>query len=89
MLKINKTRQTIAEFFVIEGELKKLVKTTTINTDNNAVSTIYETLHNAELYAKHRVAMRADEEALRELRYKIEDDILAELTTRAPDEVNV
>lgn len=81
MLKINKTRQTIAEFFVTEGEQEKLVKTTTINTDNKAVSTVYETLHDAELYAKHRVAMRADEEKLRELRYKIEDDILAELET--------
>ncbi|HEM3871198.1 TPA: hypothetical protein U1U91_000241 [Streptococcus suis] len=83
MLKINKTRQTIAEFFVTDGELEKLVKTTTINTDNNAVSTIYETLHDAELYAKHRVAMRADETKLRELRYKIEDDILAELEAEA------
>ena len=83
MLKINKTRQTIAEFLVTENAQEKLVKTTTINTDNNAVSTIYESLHNAELYAKHRVAMRADENALRELRYKIEDDILAELSAEA------
>lgn len=83
MLKINKTRQTVAEFFVIEDGVEKLVKTTTINTDNNAVSTIYESLHNAELYAKHRTAMRADENALRELRYKIEDDILADLTAEA------
>lgn len=83
MLKINKTRQTTAEFWVTEDKVEKLVKTTTINTDNNAVSTIYETLHDAELYAKHRVAMRADEDALRELRYKIEDDILAELTAEA------
>lgn len=89
MLKINKTRQTTAQFFAIEGELERLVKTTTINTDNNAVSTIYETLHDAELYAKHRTAMRVDEDALRELRYKIEDDILAELTAEANDEVNV
>ena len=80
MLRINKTRQTTAEFFAIEDGVEKLVKTTTINTDNNAVSTIYEALHNAELYAKHRSAMRADEDALRELRYKIEDDILADLT---------
>ena len=42
MLKINKTRQTTAEFFVIEDGVEKLVKTTAINTDNNAVSTIYE-----------------------------------------------
>ena len=89
MLKINKTRQTVAEFFVIEDGVEKLVKTTTINTDNNAVSTIYESLHNAELYAKHRTAMRADEDALRELRYKIEDDILADLAAEAIDEVNV
>ena len=89
MLKINKTRQTTADFFAIEDGIEKLVKTTAVNTDSNAVSTIYETLHDAELYAKYRVAMRADEEALRELRYKIEDDILAELTAEAPDEVNV
>ena len=89
MLKINKTRQTTAQFFAIEDGIEKLVKTTAINTDSNAVSTIYETLHDAELYAKHRTAMRVDEDALRELRYKIEDDILAELTAEAPDEVNV
>ena len=83
MLKINKTRQTTAEFWVTEDKVEKLIKTTTINTDNNAVSTIYETLHDAELYAKHRATMRVDEDALRELRYKIEDDILAELTAEA------
>ena len=89
MLKINKTRQTTAEFFAIEDGVEKLIKTTTINTNNNAVSTIYETLHDAELYAKHRTAMRADENALRELRYKIEDDILADLAAEASDKVNV
>ncbi|MGC6551977.1 hypothetical protein ACPC58_01695 [Streptococcus sp. VTCC 12905] len=88
MLKINKTRQTVAEFFVIEDGVEKLVKTTTINTDNNAVSTIYESLYNAELYAKHRTAMRADENALRELRYKIEDDILADSVAEASNVVN-
>lgn len=89
MLKINKTRQTTAQFFAIEDGVEKLVKTTTINTNNNAVSTIYETLHDAELYAKHRSAMRVDEDALRELRYKIEDDILADLAAEASDKVNV
>ena len=88
MLKINKTRQTTAQFFAIEDGIEKLVKTTAVNTDNNAVSTIYETLHDAELCAKHRAAMRVDEDALRELRYKIEDDILAELTAEANDSVN-
>ena len=89
MLKINKTRQTTAEFFALEDGVERLVKTTTINTDNNAVSTIYESLHNAELYAKHRAVMRADEDALRELRYKIEDDILSDLAAEASDKVNV
>jgi predicted NUDIX family phosphoesterase len=89
MLKINKTRQTTAEFWVTEEKVEKLVKTTTINTDKNAVSTVYETLHDAELYAKHRAAMRADENALRELRYKIEDDILSDLAAEASDKVNV
>ena len=83
MLKINKTRQTTAEFYVTENDQERLVKQTVIYADNNAVSTIYETLHDAGLYAKHRVVMRADEDALRELRYKIEDDILAELTAEA------
>ena len=89
MLRINKTRQTTAEFWVTEGGEEKLVKTTTVNTDNNAVSTVYETLHNPELYAKHRVTMRADETKLRDLRYKIEDDILAELAAEASNEVNI
>ena len=89
MLKINKTRQTTAEFWVTEEKVEKLVKTTTINTNNNAVSTIYETLHDAELYAKYRTVMRADEDALRELRYKIEDDILSDLAAEASDKVNV
>lgn len=79
MLKINKTRQTTAEFFVTEDKQERLVKTTVINTDNDAVSTVYETLHEPELYAKHRRDMRKHEQELRELRYKIEDEILAEL----------
>ena len=89
MLKINKTRQTVAEFWVTEDKVEKLVKTTTINTNNNAVSTTYEALHDAELYAKHRATMRVDEDALRELRYKIEDDILAEVAAEATDKVKV
>ena len=80
MLKINKTRQTTADFYVTEKDQERLVKQTVIYADNNAVSTVYETLHDAGLYAKHRATMRVDEDALRELRYKIEDDILAELT---------
>uniref|UniRef100_UPI003F691D11 hypothetical protein n=1 Tax=Streptococcus pluranimalium TaxID=82348 RepID=UPI003F691D11 len=79
MLKINKTRQTTAEFFVTEDKQERLVKTTVINTDNDAVSIVYETLHEPELYAKHRRDMRKHEQELRELRYKIEDEILAEI----------
>ena len=79
MLKINKTRQTTAEFWVTVDKVDKLVKTTVINTDNNAVSTVYETLHEPDLYAKYRKDMRKHESELRELRYKIEDEILAEL----------
>lgn len=79
MLKVIKTRQTTAEFHVTADGQDKLVKTTIINTDNKSVSTVYETLHEPELYAKNRKEMRKDEQALCELRYKIEDEILAEL----------
>ncbi|HER9033807.1 hypothetical protein CYK11_07560 [Streptococcus anginosus] len=83
MLKVTKTRQTTAEFFVTADGQEKLVKTTVINTDHEAVSTVYETLHEPELYAKNRKAMRKDEQELRELRYKIEDEILAEIEEAA------
>ncbi|MGQ9412214.1 hypothetical protein [Streptococcus pluranimalium] len=86
MLKINKTRQTTAEFFVTEDKQERLVKTTVINTDNDAVSTVYETLHEPELYAKNRRDMRKHEQELRELRYKIEDEILAELEVEETEE---
>lgn len=79
MLKVTKTRQTTAEFFVTEDKQERLVKTTVINTDNDAVSTVYETLHEPDLYAKYRKDMRKHESELGELRYKIEDEILAEL----------
>ncbi|MFX3907348.1 hypothetical protein ACJBWM_07180 [Streptococcus suis] len=36
-------------------------------------------MHEPELYAKNRRDMRKHEQELRELRYKIEDEILAEL----------
>lgn len=80
-LKITKQRTINAEFNVEEEGTTVLVKQTFISIDTNAVSTIQENLLNAELYAKHRQDMRADERALRELRYKIEDEVLAEATT--------
>lgn len=83
MLKVTKTRQTTAEFYVTEDEQEHLVKTTVINTDNNAVSNVIETLHDPELYAKHRKDMRKDEQNLRNLHYQIEDEILSELEAAA------
>nr|WP_252307183.1 hypothetical protein [Streptococcus salivarius] len=55
-----------------------MVKQTYISIDENAVSSVQENLLNAELYAKYRQEMRKDEQELRNLRYKIEDEILAE-----------
>ena len=80
-LKITKQRTINAEFNVEEEGATILVKQTLISIDTNAVSTIQENLLNAELYAKHRQDMRSDERSLRELRYKIEDEVLAETTT--------
>lgn len=78
MLKINKTRRITADFFVTENGEEKLVKQTTIDVNNEAVSTLYENLLLPDLYAKNRTAMRKDEQKLRDLRYEIEDAILAE-----------
>lgn len=83
MLKVTKTRQLVTEFFAQDDDQQKLVKTTVINTDNKAVSTISETLHDPELYANNRISMRKHEQELREMRYKIEDAILAELEADA------
>ena len=80
-LKITKQRTINAEFNVEEEGTTVLVKQTFISIDTNAVSTVQENLLNAELYAKHRQDMRADERALRELRYKVEDEVLAEAAT--------
>ena len=78
MLELTKTRQLVAEFSVGQGTEKKLVKTTIINIDANAVSQVSETMHDADLYAVHRGELRGDEQKLRETRYAIEDEILAE-----------
>ena len=83
MLKVTKTRQLVAEFFAQDGDQQKLVKTTVVNTDNDAVSTTSETLHDPDLYAKNRSSMRKHEQEIREMRYKIEDAILAELEADA------
>ena len=76
MLKVTKTRQLVAEFFAQDGDQQKLVKTTVVNTDNEAVSTTSETLHDPDLYAKNRSSMRKHEQELRENRLTIlEKDI--------------
>lgn len=67
-----------AQFYVENEGIKELVKTTTINIDQNAVASISEQVVNNELYAANRAEMRKDEAELSELRYKIEDEILAE-----------
>ena len=82
-LKITKQRTINAEFNVEEEGATILVKQTFISVDSNAVSTVQENLLNAELYAKHRQEVHTDERALRELRYKVEDEILADTTTGA------
>ena len=69
-----------AQFYVESEDIKELVKTTTINIDQNAVSYISEQVVNNELYAANRAEMRKDEAKLSELRYSIEDEILAEST---------
>ena len=80
MLITNKSRSMAAQFYVETEGVKELVKTITINIDQNAVSSISEQMVNGELYAANRAEMRRDEATLSELRYKIEDEILGELT---------
>ena len=69
-----------AQFYVENEGVKELVKSTTININQNAVSSISEQIFNNELYAANRAEMRNDEAKLSELRYSIEDEILAEAT---------
>lgn len=83
MLKTILTRHVSAEFTVTENDQEVLVKSVAINFDANAVPQVSEALHSPELYNKHRAEIRKDEEALRELRYKIEDAILAEKAATA------
>ena len=78
MLKTILTRHVSAEFTVTENDQEILVKSVAINFDANAVPQVSEALHSPELYNKHRQEVRKDEQALRDLRYQIEDAILAE-----------
>lgn len=80
MLITNKSRSMTAQFYVENEGVKELIKSTTININQNAVSSISEQIVNNELYAANRAEMRQDEAKLSELRYSIEDEILAEAT---------
>lgn len=79
MLKTNKTRQLVADFVVIEDEKEKFVKSATITFDNQGASAYNDYISDKELYAKYRTEMRKDEAELIAIRYKIEDEIIAEL----------
>lgn len=78
MLKTILTRHVSAEFTANENGQEVLVKSVAVNFDADAVPQVSEALHSPELYNKHRAEIRKDEEALRELRYQIENAILAE-----------
>ncbi len=89
MLKTILTRHVSAEFTVNENGQEVLVKSVAVNFDADAVPQVSEALHSPELYNKHRAEIRKDEEALRELRYKIEDAILAEKEAAAANNEEV
>ena len=85
MLKTILTRHVSAEFIVNENGQEVLVKSIAVNFDADAVPQVSEALHSPDLYNKHRRELRKDEQALRELRYQIEDAILAEKEVAAAD----
>ena len=83
-LKITRTRQVTADFTVTlehDGGAteERIVKQVFISVDADGVSTVSETMVEPGLYAKNRTQMRRDEMDLRELRYKIEDEVIAEI----------
>ena len=78
MLKTTTTRYLNAELTVQEDGIEVLVKSVAVAFDADAAPQVSEALHSPELYNKHRRELRKDEQTLRELRYQIEDTILAE-----------
>ena len=85
MLRTILTRNVSAEFTVNENGQEVLVKSVAVNFDADAVPQVSEALHSPDLYNKHRRELRKDEQALSELRYQIEDAILAEKEAAAAD----
>lgn len=68
------------------GNLKiddKTVKQYTVDINSEGVSTVYESVYNADLYAKNRLEMRKQEKEFRDKRYEVEDAILAEIESVA------
>ena len=65
------------------GNLKvedTLVKQYVVDINEQGISSISESIYDANLYSQNRAEMRKQEEAFRNKRYEIEDAILAELT---------
>ena len=85
MLRTILTRNVSAEFTVNENGQEVLVKSVAVNFDADAVPQVSEALHSPGIYNKHRRELRKDEQALSELRYQIEDAILAEKEAAAAD----
>lgn len=86
MLKTTKTRSIVGNFYADKDGVKTLVKSTIINIDSKAVSSIVEQMVNSELYSENRAEMRTDENKLSEIRYAIEDEILAETQSETQTE---
>lgn len=74
-LVIKKTTKLTGEFKVEDV----IVKTTTVDIDENGVSTVFEYMNNADLYASNQREMRKQEKEFRDKRYEVEDAILAEI----------
>lgn len=65
------------------GNLKvedALVKQYVVDINEQGISSISESIYDANLYTQNRAEMRKQEEAFRNKRYEVEDAILAELT---------
>lgn len=64
------------------GNLKvedTLVKQYVVDINEQGISSISESIYDANLYTQNRAEMRKQEEAFRNKRYEVEDAILAEL----------
>ena len=74
-LVIKKTTKLTGEFKVEDV----IVKTTTVDIDENGVSIVFEYMNNTDLYDSNRREMRKQEKEFRDKRYEVEDAILAEI----------